>query len=195
MRDDRCGAVVLAAGAGRRLGGVAKALLRDGGASFLERVITTAGGAGVAPVDVVVVVGPPFAAAVSAEARRLGATVSFNPTPERGMASSVALGFAAHAADVAITMALLWPVDHPRVALATLTALRAHGEGVPAYRGRGGHPPLVPRRLFGALAGCADAVGGARDVLGALDRIAVDDAAVVTDVDDAGDLERMCSPG
>lgn len=189
---ERLGVVVLAAGAGRRLGGVAKALLRDGsGATFAARVVATAAAAGVAPDDVVIVVGPPFGDVVAAEARRLGARVATNAAPERGMASSVAVGFAAMAARPEVGAAFLWPVDHPHVAAATVVALAARGEGVPEHEGRGGHPPLVPRRLFDALAGGADTEGGARVCLRTLPRIVVEDRGVLADVDELADLERM----
>jgi CTP:molybdopterin cytidylyltransferase MocA len=195
VADARLGAVVLAAGAGTRMGGVAKALLRDpsGDQTFLARIVATAASAGVAAQDIVVVVAEPFAADVGREARRLGTRVVENPAPERGMASSVALGFAALAGDDAITAALLWPVDHPRVATATLATLVAAGEGVPSHGERGGHPPLVPRRLFAALASCTVFPGGARDIVRELARIPVDDAGVLADVDHPADLERLCA--
>ncbi|MCL4227967.1 MAG: NTP transferase domain-containing protein [Myxococcales bacterium] len=189
----RTGAVVLTAGAGRRLGGVAKALLVADDRTYLARVVATAAAAGVDAADVVVVVGAPFGDAVAAEARRCGARVVVNPAPDRGMASSVACGFAALAAAPAVDAAFLWPVDHPDVTAATLTALRRAGAGVPVHAGRGGHPPLVPRRLFAALAACAALPGGARDVVRALPRRAVDDPGVVADVDAPADLERRCS--
>jgi len=172
------GCVVLAAGAGTRLGGVAKALL--GAPTFLARVVATARAD-----DVVVVVGPPFGAAVAAEAARLGARVVENPDPSRGMASSIALGFAAVHGDAA----WLWPVDHPAVQRATLEALLAcEGEVVrPRYRGRGGHPPLVAARLFPALAAMT---GTAREVFAAarVVEVEVDDPGVVRDVDTPEDL-------
>jgi xanthine/CO dehydrogenase XdhC/CoxF family maturation factor len=184
----RVGAVVLAAGAGRRLGGVAKALLPIDGEAFLARIVAVAVAAGVRPEDVVVVVGPPFADDVAAAARALGAGVVVNPAPERGMASSVALGFAAIAARP-VQAALLWPVDHPRVSPATVQALVANGAGVPVHGGRGGHPALVPRALFGELAACANAAEGARGVLrGALARLDVVDPGVLADVDLPADL-------
>ncbi len=187
----RLGAVVLAAGAGARLGGVAKALLPIGAERFLDRVLATAGAVGVAPPDAIVVVGPPFAAEVAAAAAAGGATVVVNPDPARGMASSVGLGFAALPA--AIDAAFLWPVDHPRVSAATLRALIARGGGVPAYRGRGGHPPLVARALIAALAAATGHPDGARGVLrGRLAAVEVDDPGVVRDVDVPGDLELAC---
>ncbi len=186
-------AVIVAAGAGARLGGVAKALLPAGDTSFLGRIVATARAAGVA--ELVVVVGPPFGIEVAAAAAALGAAVVVNPDPARGMASSVALGFGVLAArgDDAPTAALLWPVDHPWVAAATVAALCAHPDGVPVHGGRGGHPALVPRRLFAALAGCTDLPEGARGVLrGALTRLEVADEGVIADVDHPADRERRC---
>ena len=188
----RLGAVVLAAGSGSRLGGVAKALLRDGDHTLLARVAALATGTGVDARALVVVVGPPFGDDVAVEARRVGAAVVVNPAPERGMASSVALGFAA--LDAGVEAAFLWPVDHPRVAPATLAALVALGQGVPSHGGRGGHPPLVPRRLFAPLATCSERAAGARDILRELPRIPVDDPGVIADIDVPGDLERVCAP-
>jgi CTP:molybdopterin cytidylyltransferase MocA len=188
-------AVILAAGAGTRLGGVAKALLktkRD--RTFLAQVIATAREVGVE--QPIVVVGPPFGAEVGSAAEALGATVIVNPEPARGMASSVALGFAA-VDEVAHEAAWLWPVDHPEIQADTLrqllAALMNHDAARPVYAGRGGHPPLIARSLFAPLAQCAGGSGGARSVLAAADTIdvAVDDPGCVRDVDTAADLEAM----
>ena len=196
-------AVILAAGAGMRLGGVAKALLRTkSDRTFLAQVIATAHDAGVE--RAIVVVGPPFATEVGSAADELGAAVIVNPDPARGMASSVALGFAA-VDDLAtrgtavggVEAAWLWPVDHPDIQADTLRQLMAalmnHDAARPVYAGRGGHPPLIARSLFARLAQCADVDGGARSVLAAADTIdvPVDDPGCVRDVDTAADLEAM----
>jgi CTP:molybdopterin cytidylyltransferase MocA len=86
-------AVILAAGAGRRVGGVAKALLRRAdGTTLLEAVVTCARAAGVS--RCLVVVGPPHDRVTAAEAARLGVAVAHNAAAHLGMASSVATGFA-----------------------------------------------------------------------------------------------------
>lgn len=208
----RSSAVILAAGAGTRLGGVAKALLvGKTGRTFLASILATAREVGLD--DAIVVVGPPFGDAVAAHARELDARVVVNPQPERGMASSVALGFGALAglasawtagqtlgqgtASDGVHAAWLWPVDHPDVRPSTLRGLLAalmhHEAARPVYEGRGGHPPLVARSLFARLAGCANVDGGARSVLAAADTIdvAVDDRGCVHDVDVAADLEAV----
>lgn len=203
------GAVILAAGAGTRLGGVAKALLRGSdGRTFLARIVDTAREVGIA--CPIVVVGAPFAAEVGREVDRLGAASVINPEPARGMASSVAVGFAAlgqlveasatampAASFTGVDAAFLWPVDHPAVLPATLRALRdaldGHDAARPTLAGRGGHPPLIARSLFARLASCAGVDGGARSVLGAADTldVAVDDPGCVRDVDTARDLEAV----
>jgi CTP:molybdopterin cytidylyltransferase MocA len=193
VANARLGAVVLAAGAGTRMGGVAKALLRDGDQTFLARIVATAASAGVAAQDIVAVVAAPHAPDVGREARRLGTRVVENPAPERDRRRHAALGFEALASDDTITAAFLWPVDHPRIAATTLATLVAAGEGVPAHGERGGHPPLVPQRMFAALAACTVFPGGARDVVRGLARIPVDDPGVLADVDHPADLERLCA--
>jgi len=189
-------AVIVAAGAGRRLGGVAKALLPHHGRSYLATIAATARAAGL--VDAVVVVGPPFGHEVAAHARQLGLRVRVNPDPERGMSSSVALGFAAVANGPAAA-AWLWPVDHPAVTEATLRRLvealgdRASQWSVaqPRYRGAGGHPPLIRRALWPELAACTGDAQGARGVLRAARVVAVDvdDPGVVRESDTPLDLE------
>ena len=188
-------AVIVAAGAGRRLGGVAKALLPHRGQSYLAAIAATARTVGL--VDAVVVVGEPFGQEVAAHARQLGLRVRVNPAPDRGMASSVALGFAALGSGPA-GAAWLWPVDHPAVTEATLRRLAlAIGQAEvvqPRYLGRGGHPPLCRRTLWPQLAACAgptSSARGARGVLRAARLVAVDvdDPGVVRDVDTPADLE------
>jgi len=190
--------VVVAAGAGRRLGGAAKALLpAPGGESFLAAIAAAArgGGAGAG----LVVVGPPHGEAVAAEARRLGLEVVENPDPARGMASSVALGFSAAAARwPRARAALLWPVDHPGVAAATVARVvaeaRPDGIAVPTWGGRGGHPTAIGRVVWDELAGCERLADGARGVIrrdpARVSRLPVDDPAVTADVDLPGDLGR-----
>jgi CTP:molybdopterin cytidylyltransferase MocA len=193
---DVVGLVILAAGSGTRLGGVAKALLRlPDGRTFLDAIVGTAREVGLG--DAVIVVGAPFGDAVGAAGLALGCTPAENPEPQRGMASSVATGFAAldRLAGDACTAAWLWPVDHPGVTPATLrtliASLASHAAARPTFGGRGGHPPLVARSLWPARAACADLEGGARTVLAAADvvDVAVDDRGVVRDVDVPADLE------
>ena len=202
-------AIILAAGAGRRLGGVAKAILRLGDGTndssnqtFLAAVRDTAIAAGVR--HVIVVVGPPYADQVSREAKRLSLPTVFNADPGRGMASSVALGFEYardHLADSA--GGLLWPVDHPRVTDATVRAVVAATDPaaitIPSFAGRGGHPTGFGRNLWQDLASCLRAPQGARSIVRELEahhperviRIDVSDPGVVADIDTPTDLDTV----
>jgi CTP:molybdopterin cytidylyltransferase MocA len=186
-------AVILAAGDGSRLGGVAKALLKTTrGVPFLDQIALTAREAGVA--QLIVVVGPPFGAEVAAHAATLGIAIVENPDPDRGMASSLALGFGA-LLELDHADAWLWPVDHPEVRVETLELVRAaigtHAAARPVVDGRGGHPPLVTRALFEALASCEEEPEGARSVLARADMIdvPVTDRATIRDIDTQDDLE------
>lgn len=189
----KLGAVILAAGAGARLGGAAKALLPRGDRTYLAAITEAARAVGLA--DGVVVIGPPHGDAIAGHARALGLRVAVNGEPARGMASSIAIGFAA-IAEGAADAAWLWPVDHPDVradSLARLVqALEDHDAARPRFEGRGGHPPLIARAAWPRLAGCASIPGGAREVLAGLDVAAIelDDAGVVRDVDTPEDARR-----
>ena len=190
MVSAKVAAVVLAAGEGRRLGGVCKAALaRPDGRTFVAAVIDAARAGGCT--DVVVVAGPPHEAATRAAVGG-AARVVVNPDPARGMASSIAVGLAALADDVDV--ALVWPVDHAWVDDESLRAVVAAARRdlivVPEHAGRGGHPTAFGRTSWPALAASVTA-GGARAVIqasgGAVVRVA-GGPGVVRDVDVPGDL-------
>lgn len=192
-------AVVLAAGASTRMG-EPKALLptRDG-RRFVDAVAATARAGGCA--GVVVVVGPPHGAAIGAALPSV-ATAAWNADPSRGMLSSVQAGLLALPA--AAAAALIWPVDIPFVAVATVRAVVAraaarlvvpvHGAGGDdGARGRGGHPLGIPRRLFAEVA-ALDPARGLKALLDAhaaeVERLPVADRGVLVDVDTPDDYAR-----
>lgn len=186
-------AVIIAAGEGRRLGGVAKALLKTAQTTFLGRIVELARASGAE--TIVVVVGRPHDAAVRAEALRLGiagADIVENPGPERGMSTSIELGF--RSIVNRSKAAYLWPVDHPYVTMKTLALLErglgAHDAARPRFDGRGGHPPLIGSSLFERLTTCSGEPEGARTVLSHADvvEVEVDDSGVVRDIDTPEDL-------
>ena len=86
------GAVLLAAGAGARLGGRPKALLELGGVPLILRQLIALSGAGV---DEVVVVLGHHADAIEAAVRPFPITLARNPQPDDGQASSVRIGLKA----------------------------------------------------------------------------------------------------
>jgi nicotine blue oxidoreductase len=187
-------AVVLAAGAGRRMGGP-KALLRIGSESFLRRVVEGLARPGVA--EVVAVLGHE-AARVRAQAGLPAAVAAVvNPAYDQGgMLGSVVAGLdeaQARGADAV----LLHPVDHPLIAAATVDAVvgaLAAGAriAVPSHDGRRGHPGGFAAATWSALRQAPPAEG-ARAVLRAHPDWIVHvpgDAGCVRGIDTPADYER-----
>jgi molybdenum cofactor cytidylyltransferase len=128
------GAVLLAAGAGSRLGGRPKALLELGGVPLVLRQLVALQGAGV---DEVAVVLGHHAAAVEAAIRAFPITLVTNPAPDDGQASSVRLGLAALSPRLdAVIVAL---ADQPLIDVPDVVAL------IGAFKKRGDAAMVVPR--------------------------------------------------
>lgn len=128
------GAVLLAAGAGSRLGGRPKALLELGGVPLILRQLIALSGAGV---DEVVVVLGHHAAAVEAAIRAFPITLVHNPAPDEGQASSVRAGLRALSPRIdAVIVAL---ADQPLIDAQDIVAL------ISAYKQRGDAAMVVPR--------------------------------------------------
>ncbi len=136
-------AVVLAAGASRRLGR-SKALLAFGPDTALSVLVETLRIAGVA--SIVVVAG--IDEAVAVEGSRCGCAVVRNPRPDAGRTGSVQIGLASLPQSAAM---LLAPVDAPLVAPATVRAVLDRGTDSPIVRPRcrlgAGHPTLFAAAL------------------------------------------------
>jgi CTP:molybdopterin cytidylyltransferase MocA len=182
-------AVILAAGAGRRMGRP-KALVELGPTTFLERVLATARRAGVQRLAVVV-------AEAEAEILRrhdlTGVKVLHNPDPSAGPISSIRVALA----DPEIAAAdaiLVHPVDHPLVRSGTLRRLTAAFQAggaaivVPCVDGRGGHPTLFGRSVFRELLTGPEAEGARRVVRHDPSRV------LRLEVDDPGVRENLNTP-
>lgn len=128
------GAVLLAAGAGRRLGGRPKSLLELGGVPLIRRQLIALSGAGV---DEVVVVLGHHAEAIEAAVREFPVTLARNPAPDDGQASSVRIGLQALSGRLdAVVVAL---ADQPMINAQDITAL------IGAFKKRGEASMVVPR--------------------------------------------------
>lgn len=181
-------AVVPAAGASRRMGRPKLSLPWAGG-SVLDATLAAllAGGAGRA----VVVIGPE--STLARWQPPPGATLVRNPTPERGMLSSVRAGLAALLAGGAPDVLLVCPGDLPALRAETVRELlavqwRHGGVVVPVHGGRRGHPLLVPARWLPAIDELDPAVG-----LRQLLRLAGDDL-LEHPVGDAGAVRDVDTP-
>jgi CTP:molybdopterin cytidylyltransferase MocA/SAM-dependent methyltransferase len=149
--------LVLAAGAGSRFGG-AKLLAPVGGRPILQHVLDALAAAEVG--EVVVVLGDDAAAVEAAIAWRDERRV-INPEPERGLASSLQVGFEATSPDAAAVLVALG--DQPLVSAAVIRALieapnaPARPIAVPAYADEAGRNPVLLRHEAFAL--IAEATG------------------------------------
>jgi len=160
------GAVILAAGAGRRMG-ACKPLLEIDGRTLIERLVETFRAAGVAEPRVVVA---PGADELIRRLAGLRVPAVVNPDPSRGMFSSVRTGVAALPAD--LDGFFVHPADIPFVRSETLRRLIAAltpGVAVahPRVAGRRGHPPLLAAEWRPVLLRGADPPDGLRGVLAA----------------------------
>ena len=141
----RIGAVLLAAGEGRRMGGVSKPLIRLQGVPLIRRHLVALSGAGV---DEVVVVTGHAREAVEAQVLGFPVTLAHNSAYADGQQGSVRVGLAALSGSFdAVFVAL---ADQPMIGAGDLTELigafkkRPAGHVVvPVVDGRRGNPILL----------------------------------------------------
>lgn len=187
------GAVILAAGASRRMGRP-KALLLLGEETFLGRIVRLVREVEAVPV---VVVADPHGATIQRAHEHLDVRWARNAAPEQGMFSSIQAGVARLPAGA--EGALIWPVDVPLVRLDSVQALlreRCDRLLLPSCQGRSGHPIWLPAHLFPeVLAMAPEAAMGLRALRQRHPQeviwVPVDDAAVLRDVDTPEDLAGL----
>jgi CTP:molybdopterin cytidylyltransferase MocA len=141
----RIGAVLLAAGSGRRLGGVAKALIRLEGVPLIRRQLIALSGAGV---DEVVVVTGDHREAIETAVKEFPVTLAHNAAHAEGQQGSVRVGLAALTGSFNAVLIVL--ADQPLIGAADLTELigafkkRPNGQMlVPMTAGQRGNPVLI----------------------------------------------------
>ncbi len=130
----RIGAVLLAAGEGRRMGGVPKALIRLQGVPLIKRHLIALSGAGV---DEVVVVTGHASPAVEAQVQVFPVTIAHNPAYRDGQQSSVRVGLGALSGPFDAVLVVL--VDQPLIGTDDLT------EMIAAFKKKPGGHVVVPR--------------------------------------------------
>lgn len=185
--------IVLAAGAGRRLGGP-KALLELAGATALERCVAALREGGVERVRVVV---GARAEEVRARHAELAVEVVVNAAWERGQTSSIRAGLRALPDDAEAFA--LHTVDHPLVraehVARLLRAWRGRPAGcavvAPSVDGRRGHPTLFARELAAEFLALDDEAPGhtvVRADPGRVHHVELDAPWLVRDLDTPEDL-------
>ncbi len=184
----RIAGLLLAAGAGRRMGGP-KALISVGGVLLADHALGALAAGGCTPL--VAVLGAQ-AGAVREGADLAETTVVVNDDWPEGIGSSLRTGLAAvrdAAPDVAACVVTL--VDNPGVTGDAVrrisSAARPGRAAVATYAGRRGHPVALGRSLWAAIAREARGDIGARGLLGAhpelVDAVPCDDVASPEDLD------------
>jgi molybdenum cofactor cytidylyltransferase len=161
-------AIILAAGASRRLGHP-KQLVRVGGETLLGRTIRLTREAGASPIFVVL---GAHRESIEAEVDLTGVQPVMNPDWERGIASSIHAGLGAVNGVIPDAAGVLLLVcDQPRLTAGHLRKLMAAFDGAEqtsiaasVYAGVAGIPAIFPAEQFDALLGLrGDA--GARHLL------------------------------
>lgn len=171
-------AIILAAGASRRMGS-AKALLPWAGTTFLKHLC-----AQIDPLGLdhrYVVTRQELVAHLESNW-----PLCLNPDPDRGMLSSIQTGLARLPADCPWLMVAL--VDQPAINFRTFQKMLAQassaGWSSPVYQGRRGHPVIIGSECFPALR-AASPEGNPREILSQFPRtlVEVDDPAICLDFD------------
>lgn len=141
----RVGAVLLAAGEGRRMGSVSKPLIRLQGVPLINRQLIALSGAGV---DEVVVVTGHARDAIEAQVQSFPVTLAHNADYAQGQQGSVRVGLAALSGNFDAVFIVL--ADQPLIGSADLTELMAAFKKrpsgnlvVPVVNGQRGNPILL----------------------------------------------------
>jgi CTP:molybdopterin cytidylyltransferase MocA len=191
------GAVVLAAGAGSRLGGRPKCLLELGGVPLIRRTLIALSGAGV---DEVVVVLGHHADLIEPVVAPFPVTLARNPDPDAGQVSSQRIGLAALGGKLDAVLVAL--ADQPLVNAQDITALigaykkRRDGVSVvfPQVGGEPGNPVIFSAEVREQIL-AGDAHVGCRQWRGAhpdaVTPFVTDNRRYKVDIDTPEDLERF----
>ena len=192
----RVGAVLLAAGTGSRMGGVAKSLIRLQGVPLINRQLIALSGAGVD--EVVVVTG--FARdAVEASVSTFPVTLAYNADYALGQQSSVRVGLQALRGNFDAVLVVL--ADQPLLGAADLTELIAAFKKrpaghvvVPVVDGQRGNPIVMDEVALADILASGTNLGCRHLVERQPELVHVHTSAntrFVTDLDTLADLEAL----
>jgi molybdenum cofactor cytidylyltransferase len=187
----RVAAILLAAGASRRMGTCKQLLLLEG-KTVLARCLETLLRGGI---DEVVVVVSPSGDEVMKAALNYPVRVVRNTQPDGDMAASIGTGRDALSTEV--TGVVIALCDYPLVRAETIARLaEAHRQEpgniiVPCHDGHRGHPPLLPRTLLGHLETTLRDL--LRDNKELIHHLELPDDGVLIDMDTPEDYRRIAA--
>ena len=194
----RVGAVLLAAGEGRRMGGVAKPLIRLQGVPLINRHLVALSGAGI---DEVVVVTGHARRAIEDEVRSFVVTLAHNEAHADGQQGSVRVGLAALSG--AFDAVIVMPADQPLIGAGDLTELigafkkRSAGHVVvPMVDGQRGNPIVLDdvalERILASDVnlGCRHLIEREPDLVHAYQ---TSNTRFVTDLDTIDDVQQLAA--
>jgi len=202
MRNDsgvsRVSAIVLAAGLSSRMG-TAKALVRIGGKTMLERVLGTLRESLVS--EIVVVLGH-SAGTIQRSIDFGNARPVINDSYREGMAGSLNIGLSnvSDHADAALIVLADQPFLKPETINCLIDEYRSKRPEIviPVYRGFRGNPVLLSRSVFPELASLTGDIG-CRAIFGnhtrGILKVPVDDAGTLVDLDTKEDIHRIEQTG
>jgi molybdenum cofactor cytidylyltransferase len=192
----RIGAVLLAAGEGRRMGGVAKPLIRLQGVPLINRQLIALSGAGV---DEVVVVTGHAREAVEAQVQSFPVTLAFNPAYGEGQQGSVRVGLAALSGKFDAVLVVL--ADQPLIASGDLTeliaAFKKRPSGnivVPVVGGQRGNPIVLDEVACAQILASDTNLGCRHLIESQPDLVHVHESTnnrFITDLDTLQDVEQL----
>lgn len=191
------GAVLLAAGAGSRLGGRPKSLLELGGVPLIRRQLIALSGAGV---DQVVVVLGHHAELIEPVVQSFPITVVHNPRPDDGQVSSLRCGLAALTGQLDLVLVAL--ADQPLINAQDIGSLigawKKRPEGsevlVPQVAGEPGNPVLFSAEVREQILAGGANIGCKQWRAGHPERVAAfvtDNRRFRVDVDCEADIDRL----
>lgn len=189
-------AIVLAAGRGSRMSVTCKPLLVLDGQPMVVAVVEAAVAS--RATQMIVVAGHE-ASQVREELKKMPVRIVDNPDYRLGLSTSIRAGLAALPPTIDAAVFLL--ADMPLIRHDHIDRLiGAFAEGtadicLPVHRGRRGNPVLWSRALFEKLAALEGDTGGRALLENHADRVRLVemDAAVLVDVDEPADLQRLAS--
>jgi molybdenum cofactor cytidylyltransferase len=192
----RIGAVLLAAGEGRRMGGVVKPLIRLQGVPLISRQLVALSGAGI---DEVVVVTGHARDAIEEQVRSFVVTLAHNDAHAAGQQGSVRVGLAALSG--AFDAVIVMPADQPLIGAGDLTELigafkkRPAGHVVvPVVDGQRGNPIIFDEVALARIVasdtnlGCRHLIERHPELVHAYETA---NARFVTDLDTVEDVQQL----